>query len=204
MTDKTDCDMKYSSFIGYVNKLKANFGYLQPFVLGNLFKTLCCSFYGSPLWGFNSLSFKKICTTWNFGVRSIFNLPYRAHTFFLGPLLQQPHVSEQLYIRSAQFLYNMYNSCNSIVQTCFMNSLYNLNSVIGSKIAYFKAKYRINFTTSTHSTIMSSIRVTVPTEVQKVSINKLFSLLSARLDLSFVKKFNLAEIIEMIDYVPTS
>ena len=63
MTDKTDCDMKCSSFIGYVNKLKANFGYLQPFVLGNLFKTFCCSFYGSPLWGFNSLSFKKICTT---------------------------------------------------------------------------------------------------------------------------------------------
>ena len=26
MTDKTDCDMKCSSFIGYVNKLKANFG----------------------------------------------------------------------------------------------------------------------------------------------------------------------------------
>ena len=47
MTDKTDCDMKCSSFIGYVNKLKANFGYLQPFVLGNLFKTFCCSFYGS-------------------------------------------------------------------------------------------------------------------------------------------------------------
>ena len=30
MTDKTDCDMKCSSFIGYLNKLKANFGYLQP------------------------------------------------------------------------------------------------------------------------------------------------------------------------------
>ena len=25
MADKTDCDMKCSSFIGYVNKLKANF-----------------------------------------------------------------------------------------------------------------------------------------------------------------------------------
>ena len=55
MTDKTDCDMKCSSFIGYVNKLKVNFGYLQPFVLGNLFKTFCCSFYGSPLWGFKVL-----------------------------------------------------------------------------------------------------------------------------------------------------
>ena len=84
MTDKTDCDMKCSSFIGYVNKLKANFGYLQHFVLGTVF----CSFYGSPLWGFNSLSFKKICGTWNIGVRSI-NLPYRAHTYFLGPLLQK-------------------------------------------------------------------------------------------------------------------
>ena len=168
--------MKCSSFIGYVNKLKANFRYLQPFVLGNLFKTVCRSFYGSPLRGFNSLSFKKNCTTWNIGVRSIFNLPYRAHTFFLGPLLQQPHVSEQLYISSAQFLYNMYNSCDSIVQTCFMNSLYNSNSVIGSKVAYFRAKYRINVTTSTRSRIMSSNCVTVLIEDQKVSINNLFSL----------------------------
>ena len=79
-------------------------------------------------------------------------------------------ISGQLYIRRAQFLY-LYNSCNSIVQTCFMNSLYKPNSVIGSKIAYFRAKYRVNFTTPTHSTIMSSIRVTVLTEDQKVSIN---------------------------------
>ena len=66
----------------------------------------------------------------------------------------------------------MHNSCNSIVLTCFMNSLYNSNSVIGSKIAYFRAKYRINFTTSTRSIIISSIRVTVPTEDQKYFIGK--------------------------------
>ena len=84
------------------------------------------------------------------------------------------------------------------MQTCFMNSLYNSNSVIGSKIAYFRAKYRINFTTSTRSTIMSSIRVTVHTEDQKVSISNLCSLLSARSDLSFIEGFNFAEIIDMI------
>ena len=57
-----------------------------------------------------------------------------------------------------------------------MNSLYNSNSVFGSKIAYFRIKYRINFTTSTLSTIMSSIRVTGPTtcKYQTVSINNLF------------------------------
>ena len=79
-----------------------------------------------------------------------------------------------------------------------MNSLYNSNPVIGSKIAYFRAKYRVNFNTSTRSTIISSIRVTVPTEDQKVSINNLFSLLSARSDLSFIEGFNLAEIIDRL------
>ena len=71
-------------------------------------------------------------------------------------------------------------------------------------MACFRAKYRINFTTSTRSRIISSICVTVPTEFQKVSINNLFSLLSARSDLSFIEGFNLADIIEMIDYVSTS
>ena len=89
----------------------------------------------------------------------------------------------------------MYNSHNSIVQTCFINSLYISNSVIGLEIAYFKAKYRINFTTSTRSTIMSSIRVPVPTEYQKVSINNSFSLLSARSDLSFREGFNLLKLL---------
>ena len=86
-----------------------------------------------------------------------------------------------------------------------MNFLCNLNSVNSSKIAYFRTKYRINFTTSRLSKIMSStIRVTVPTEDQKVSINNLFSLLSARSDVSFIEGFNLNEISEMINYVSTS
>ena len=82
-----------------------------------------------------------------------------------------------------------------------MNALYNSNSVIGLKIAYFRAKYFFIFITSTRSTIMSSIRVTVPTEEQTISINNLFSLLSARSVLSFIEGFNLGEIIEIIDYV---
>ena len=90
------------------------------------------------------------------------------------------------------------------MQTCFMNSLHNSNSVLGLKIAYFRFKYLINFTTSTRSRIMSSIRVTVPTEDQKVSINEVLSLSSAKSDLSFIDGLNLVEIIEMIDYVSTS
>ena len=72
------------------------------------------------------------------------------------------------------------------------------------RLLFFRVKYRINFTTSTRSTTMSSIRVTVDTEDQIVSINNLFSLLSARSGLSFVEGFDLVEITEMIDYVSTS
>ena len=49
----------------------------------------------------------------------------------------------------------------------FYELFVNANSVIGSKSAYFRAKQCINFTTSTCSTIMSSIRITVPTEDTK-------------------------------------
>ena len=87
-----------------------------------------------------------------------------------------------------------------------MNALYNSNSVIGLKIAYFRAKYRVNFITSTRSTIMSSICVTVPTEDQTVSINNLFSLLSARSDLSFIEGFKQDIMLELlrIKFIPGS
>ena len=48
-----DCNFKKSLFIGYVNKLGSNFGKLQSKILINLFKSYCCSFYGSHLWKFN-------------------------------------------------------------------------------------------------------------------------------------------------------
>ena len=44
-----DCAFKKSMFIGYVNKLRSNFGKMQPSVLANLFKAYCCSFYSSQL-----------------------------------------------------------------------------------------------------------------------------------------------------------
>ena len=41
-------------------------------------------------------------------------------------------------------------------------------------------------------------------KTEKLVLTILFSLLSARSDLSFIEGFNLVEIIEMIDYVSTS
>ena len=64
----------------------------------------------------------------------------------------------------------------------------------------------INFTTSTRFLQLCQVFVLLCLLKTKklLSINNIFSLLSARSDISFIEGFNLAEIIEMIDYMSTS
>ena len=94
--DELDCQIKTLHFIGYVNKLIVNFGHLRGNVLNKLFKLYCCSFYGSQMWRFGSVYFNKVCTACNIAVRKVCNLPYTTHRWFLGPLMNQPHISYQL------------------------------------------------------------------------------------------------------------
>ena len=44
LSDKLDIRSKISAFIGYVNKVKANFGYLRMYVLCKLFKIIVAHF----------------------------------------------------------------------------------------------------------------------------------------------------------------
>ena len=89
---------KKSKFIGYVNKLRSTYGNLQSDILMNLFKSYCCSFYGSILWKFNFVGFDKICKSLNTTIRTLLHLPYNTHTCYLGPLIDQLHIRSQLYI----------------------------------------------------------------------------------------------------------
>ena len=61
LSDKLDCQKKVSPFIGSDNKLNANFRNLQHDVIARLFKSHCCSFYGSQAWRIDSPDYKRIC-----------------------------------------------------------------------------------------------------------------------------------------------
>ena len=76
----TDCNFNKSLFIGYVNKSQS------------VFKSHCCSFYGSHLWKFNSSGFDKIL---NITVHILLGLPFNAHVYLLGPLVGQLGMREQ-------------------------------------------------------------------------------------------------------------
>ena len=94
-------------FIGQVNKLCANFGCLQMSVLVRLFKTYCCTFYGSQMWQINSQAINSVCTSWNKGGRCILNLPHDAYTWLLGPLLNRIILRNSLLLG----LYAFYFEC---------------------------------------------------------------------------------------------
>ena len=159
-SDMIGCKMKCSSFIGSVNRVMANFGHLQSHIFCQILKTHCCTFYVSALWYFNYEGFAKICTTWNKGVHAILKLPIRAHTYLLGPLLNQQNIHEQLYVRSIRFLYTMYHSSYYIVRTVFNNASYNSNSCIGCKMAYFRNAYAVDYTKHDPSFVFSRVKAT--------------------------------------------
>ena len=151
-TDYIDCIVKKSHFIGYVNKLKVHFGKTTHNVLINLFKSYCCSFYSSHLWKFNSHGFDKICKSWNIAIRTLLQLPFNAHTWLLGPITEQNNIRTQLYIRNYRFLYYASRSSNVIVKQCINHAMYNSNSDLGYKFAFYRYTYNIDiFCTMKHA-----------------------------------------------------
>ena len=91
-----------------------------------------------------TLYFKNVCICWNKAVRRIVDAPYTTHTWMLGPILNQTHISSQLIKRCIRFLFGMASSPNIIVYTCYKNVVGNANTpTLGSNIAYFRDKYGI-------------------------------------------------------------
>ena len=142
---KSDCRYKLSAFIRTVNKLIANFSNLQQDVIARLFKSYCCSFYGSQAWQIDSTDYKRLCVTWNESVRNILKFPCTTHTWMLGPLLDQSHIHYQLQRRTLSSISSVYNSRNVLITACVESAINNANSPLGHNIAYFRNTYGINF-----------------------------------------------------------
>ena len=68
-------DFTHKKILTMLIRLACNYNHLQPNILMNLVKTLCCSAYGSHLWKFNSKGFDNYCKTWNVAVLKLVKLP---------------------------------------------------------------------------------------------------------------------------------
>lgn len=204
LSDIDDCMVKCSQFIGSFNKLYSNYSHLYSHSLAQMFKSYCTSFYGSCLWKYETAEFRKILTCWNIAVRKIFKLKPTTHSYYLGPLMSQPSLVEQFYIRDIRFLYSLYNSSNQIVKACFIYGCDNDYSLIGSKMNYLNFKYSIafpckNIKSSLHTIVINS-RSSPDDEPY---INNLRTLIDARDGKIVLENFNHNELQIYIDYIST-
>ena len=71
--------------------------------------------------------------------KKILELPNNTHRWILGPLLNQPHISHQFYIRDVKFIHRLLNGHYSI--TVGIN---NSNTIIGHKLGFIISRFSIN------------------------------------------------------------
>ena len=127
----------------------SNFGKLQSKVLINLFKSYCCSFYGSHLWKFNSTGLDKCCKAWNIATRKLLGLSYNAHVYLLDRLILENNFMFVIIV----FLWNAFRSRNHIVSTCMNMALDNSNTCIDYKLAFYRYRYNIGMYSNINSSI---------------------------------------------------
>ena len=153
------------------NKLLGNYGKLQKHHLCYLFRSHCCSYYGSQLWNVTSCGFKACCTQWNKAVRHIKGLHYRTHTWILGPVTNQYHISVQLFIKSLRFIYSLFNSNNSIVSYIGKILALDATSPIGKNLSYFRHKFDVSLNDTLKINIGRIVKANSLTESQQSLVN---------------------------------
>ena len=86
----TDVNYVGPCFNNCVNIMMANLGSISSCILGKLFITFCCSFYGVLLCDVRSQSFKHLHIMGRKAKRRIYRLSYKAHNVLLPHILERP------------------------------------------------------------------------------------------------------------------
>ena len=107
---RADCLSKRGKFIGKVNSLLQEFGYVESDVLMKLLSIYVTSFYGSNIWNLYSPEVTKIFSSWNVTIRRVFNLPRTTHRYFIVPLSNSSHPKTMLCSRMIKFWQSLRDS----------------------------------------------------------------------------------------------
>ena len=137
-------------------------------------------------------------------MRKIFILPNTTHKHLLGPLLNQPHIVDQLFRRNVCFLYSLRYTSNDIIHVCFNNAIDNAHSIIGGKISYLRDKLNVNFYEVGFRQSLKKIDVLFKiTHRISIQISNIKNLLSIRSGNGTIDYLNIDEINYMICHICT-
>ena len=116
----------------------------------------------------------------------------------MGPLLGQCNIRQQLYIRNYRFIWYTSRSNNTIVKNCFRNALYNSNTCIGYKLAFYRYKFDIDLSSNMKNSIarMSASELNCD---QLAIVSNLTSLINVRSGNEVINDFTTKEVNYMIN-----
>ena len=97
----------------------------------------------------------------------------------------------------------MYHSSNYIVRTVFNNALFNSNSCIGYKMAYFRNTYAVDITKNDQSFFFHVLKLLAHIIILPITIDNLLTLLHVRSDISYIEGFDGSDIDDLIELVAT-
>ena len=117
-------------------------------------------------------------------------------------LIKQNNLRMQLQFRNFQFVLNAFNSTNDIVKTCIQSAMYNSNTCIGYKLAFYRYKYSLDMHDS-YTTSMKIINGQNLSDYQSSIVNNLSTLIEMRSGNNCVNGFILNEINQMIEIIAT-
>ncbi len=131
-------------FIGCVNSIITQFGFVHHVCKLKLLVTHGYSFYGSSLWHLCDNDSKKLYISWNIAVCRLYDFPRTAHTRFLAHIAGVPHLNLNLKCRFAKYLYIAINSHNERIAFLTKLCMYNTMSITGSNVCNMLCEFNIN------------------------------------------------------------
>ena len=136
-----DLLVKRAIFFSRVHSLKQEFSNAPPRLVCELLRIYGTSFFGSVLWTINSSEYSKLVKSWNTAVKSIWNLPYQTHTFFIEHLTDFPHLQSMLHSRFVGFCKSLQSSKKFHVKALFDICKNDQRTVTGENLKFLTDKY---------------------------------------------------------------
>ena len=91
-------------------------------------------FYGSPIWDLFDKCALKLESTYNQGVKVMFDLPVSTHRMLIEPVSGQIHIRKTLISRFLGFLQQIKNSKKTIPKILLSNIMYDVRSTTGKNL----------------------------------------------------------------------
>ena len=99
-----------------MNKIRKAFPRCSLAVSRQLFRSFCCSYYGSSLWDLSRI--ESLSVRWRQSLRVLLGLPKRTHRWLFPLILRAPSPEEELLWRFAKFWTSCHQSPNPVLRLC--------------------------------------------------------------------------------------